>query len=46
MICVGGHQAHESCVEKLGFDDSDYSVVVKHLVDTSDHDAGANLNDR
>ena len=28
-VVFGGHRAHESRMGKLGFDDTDYSVVVK-----------------
>ena len=28
-VVFGGYQAHESCMAKLGFDDTDYSVVVR-----------------
>jgi hypothetical protein len=29
-VVFGGHQVHESCMAKLRFDDTDYSVVVKN----------------
>ncbi len=29
MVVFGGHRAHESRMDKIGFDDTDYSVVVK-----------------
>ena len=29
FVVFGGHRAHESRMEKGGFDDTDYSVVVK-----------------
>ena len=28
-VVFGGHRAHELRMDKLGFDDTDYSVVVK-----------------
>ena len=30
MVVLCGHRAHESCMAKSGFDDTDYSVVVKN----------------